>query len=195
MSTELRTEQIPASGKIPLGSRNFFFLLTATAVVNVTFQRRGTSFGVTGVLGGYVKGMVERWESATISGTAGTIISFFIGDEELQEDITDFRTQIASIAGVVPIIMQPLSVFTTPTKATVAAGASVEIAADLLRRKITVGNESTSANSFWLRDASDVTDAGFEVQPGTDRTVDNTAALRIRNNGAAACTYTITRQA
>jgi hypothetical protein len=70
-------------------------------------------------------------------------------------------------------------------KAALATGNSLDVSANLTRKRITICNESASLGSVWFRDQSAVTDAGVELQPGQSQQVDGTYAFRVRNNSGA----------
>jgi hypothetical protein len=158
MSSELRTEQIGASGYLPLAANNFFFLISASAPVDVVFEQRNKGYGATGLTAGYVKGVIEPWDRAVIRGAAGTVVSFFVGTESLNEDVTDFRMQIATIAGTVVTKELPAGTFTTPPTETIAPGDTFTVASDLSRRRMNVIAHPANTGLIWLNVPG--TDAG-----------------------------------
>jgi len=189
--TILRTEQIPAAGEIQLSEANFFFLLSATIAIDVSFQSDGSSYGATQVTGGYVKGKIAPWRRATIRGTAGTTVLFFYGDEDLREDITDFRQQIATIAGIVAITSSPAATVVdrvAVTRATATQGAL--FAANLSRRRIKVYSDSANPGSCYARVAGGANNIA-ELQPGVSEPFDAIYALDVRNDTGGTCTFYI----
>lgn len=180
--TARRSETIPATGRIGLAPGNFFFLLNASANISITFDRGGVNFGAADIGAGYVKGNVREWDRAVITGPAGTTVQFFYGTEDLSEDFTDFRAQIATISGVTAVAEQPAASIVSTASAALATGNSLDISANLARRRITICNESTSGGSVWVRDQLATTNAGEELQPGTSKEFKGTYALRVRNN-------------
>lgn len=189
MSTKLVTAAIPASGKIQLGPGNFFFLITATATISVIFAKEGTEFGAEGIQAGYVKGKLSPWERAEIRGTAGVTVSYFFGTEDLREDVTDFRQQIATIAGIVSMAESAAAAHASVDKTAIPAATTVDIAANLLRRRITICNWSDSAGSFSVRQTNNTNDGGIELQAGQFLEIRNTAAIRLRTPAGTGANY------
>lgn len=190
--TLLRTELIPAGGEIQLGEANFFFLLSATLAVDVNFQADGSSYGAAQVTGGYVKGKIAPWRRATIRGTAGSTVVFFYGDEELREDITDFRQTIATIAGLVGVTDAPSSTLATAARQTVANANKVTIAANLARRRITISNPSDNATPglVYVQTAAAGAGRGYPLDSGLSVEFRTTAALDVRNDSGGAVDIT-----
>jgi len=187
--TVLRTEQIPASGEVQLGPANFFFLISATLAVDISFQDDGTSYGATAVTGGYVKGKVNGWRRGTIRGTAGTTVVFFYGDEELREDVTDFRQTIAIISGTVNIASSPAATPTNRAPVTLATGTQAALfAANLSRRRIKVYSDSANPGSCYARTSGGANNIA-ELQPGVSEPFDGTYALDARNDTGGNCTF------
>lgn len=188
MSTELKSQVIPASGELVISATaNFFFLISATVNVNVRFQRGGTSFGANGIQAGYVKGVVNHWDRAVVAGTAGATVSYFIGTEELREDITDFRQQIATIAGIVQMAEQPAaSVANTVAVSRLTATQGALFAANLSRRRVTVYVDSTNVPSAagvncFIRTIGGANNIG-ELVPGLNYPFVGTYGLEVRND-------------
>jgi len=181
-NTARRVEILPASGEAVLGPGNFFFLLNAAANVTVSFQRGGTTFGATDIGAGYLKRNVSEWNRATITGPAGTSVTFFYGNEDIAEDDTDFRGGITTIAGVAAFAEQPAATLVSTANAALATANSLDISANLSRRRISIHSDSINAGSVWVRDQAGTTDAGQELQPGQTIEVKGTYAIRVRNN-------------
>lgn len=189
-AVERRTQQIPASGEIALAPANFFFLESASAAVTVEFQGQGGAFGAANVTAGILFGRLEDWKRAVIRGAPGTLVNWFYGDMLLREDVTDFRTQIATIGGITLVQDSPAAAIADTADTVQGVGTQTAIAQDLTRRWIEIGVLSSSNNSVRVSQAGGA-GRGKEIQPGTSAIFPTTAALVVRNDdtfasGAAA---------
>lgn len=196
MSTQNDKITFLAAGTLRAAGRGRFFLLTtlsAGVAVTIKFRQPNKSAGIVLENVGAIRvGPVDDasyWEEVTIQSPVAQVVEFINGD-----DPVEFPNAV-SVTGDVTTSERPSNTFTTATKATINAGTSVDIAASPTRKRITIANESDSPNSFWVRDQAGVTDAGIEIQPGMNHPFLTRAALRIRNNGAGACDYTISEEA
>lgn len=187
----LRSEVIPAAGRIVVGPSNLFFIRASTANVTVRFMQGGTEYGAIGVGAGYIKRNRAEWERLTIEGTPGVAIEFFVGTEAIAEDDTDYRAQIATISGVTLITEQPAAALSTPAAVNVNTASASTIAANLLRRRITLGAPSTNTGSMFVQQVGAGAGRGLELQPGIFIEVKNTVALDVRNDSGATQAYTI----
>ncbi len=185
MSVERYTGALPANGIVEFAGGNYALLLSASAAVNLRKDARGTSEGFNGVIGGILIKRVQPWENLRIIGTAGTTYEILIGSENVDQDETDIRLQIATIAGVASVSVQPASQFTSGA-ASILAASNQDFAADTTRKRITISVDSAATASVFVRDQAATTSQGTEVQPGTYVVIENTAALRIRNNSGVA---------
>lgn len=191
MSTlERRSETIPASGRLELPRGNSFIFLSASAAVNVRLRGDGFSEGVDGATGGVRIRRVRSWDFIEIIGAAGTTLVYFIGTDETDEDLTEVFLQSTVIAGTTAVAEAPSATVATPDDNALPAATTETIAANLLRRRITIGCLSSNTVGFRVQ-ASGANDlSGIEVQPGTFVEFRTTAALDIRNNdGAVATSY------
>ena len=92
-STTMRTEVIPASGRLYVPQGNFFFLISAGAAVNVRFYRGGTEAATANnATSGYKLGLLpgNAWDRAFLDGTVGSSVTYLCGYVELNEEFTDF---------------------------------------------------------------------------------------------------------
>lgn len=189
MSVERFSRTIPASGVINLGPGNFMLLLSASASVDLRADGRGTSEGFNGVTGGLLIARVEPWSSMRIIGAAGTTCDYVVGAENIAEDDTDIRLQIATIAGTAAVAVQPLSSFTNRASvAALTAAQTALFAANTSRKRITVHVDSANAGSCYFRTAGGANNIG-EAVPGVSYTFENTAALDVRNDTGSTCTF------
>jgi hypothetical protein len=195
MGLEQRTELIPAVGAIECGRGNYVLFLSATGTVNLRLENGGQGEGLNGVTGGVLVRRVRSWDNLRIIGTVGVSVTYLIGALDTDKDETDIRLQIATIAGVAAVRVQPATTLLSTAKAVLAAGASLDVAVNASRQNIVVCNESISGNSVWVRDQAATADAGIELQPGQSVPLNGTYAFRVRNNGAAACNISFNEEA
>lgn len=188
-----RTETIPASGQLSLTNANFFFMISATANVTLRLPRLGSFEEFSGLQAGIQVARVRNWDYATIVGTAGTVVTFFYGYTAVREDVTLFNQQIAIIAGITAVATAPSASFTSTVDTAQASGTSTNIAANLARRRITIGVPSSALNSVRVSNLGGG-GRGIEIQPGQFVEFATTVALNVRNDntfgtGAATTWY------
>lgn len=192
MSLDIRNQQIPASGSVRVGQGNFIFLIAASAAVNLNISAGGQNDNFTGAIAGLKIQRVKRWDYVDIVGPAGTTLSFMVGFENVREDDVNLQQILATIAGTVATAILPSVAVATPAQSVIAAGGTVAVAANLGRRRITIGCLSTSPAAIRVS-AAGTTLTGIEIQPGVFVEFDTTAALTIRNDtitaGAIAYTF------
>jgi hypothetical protein len=181
MSSKLRTETFDANGRIVVGSANFFMLIATASAVDVKFFRDGTSMDYEGLQAGFVKGLVRPFERGTITGVAGSSCSFFIGDEEITEDFTDYRRTVGVFQSQLAA-----SVLGT-TDVAVGAAATTIIAANAARRKVTIKVISGDTNIRVGPSGTVATTRGLQLELGQSYTFEGTGELSgIREGGTAA---------
>lgn len=196
MGIERRTQVIPANGRLEIGRGNLFILFAATAAVNLRLERSGNSEGFDNITGGIRVQRLNSWDFAVIIGAPGTTVQWITGSENVVEDKADVFLQVTTVAGTVAVASAPTTTFTTPVDVLVGAGASSDIAANPLRRAITIGADVANADPLPLRvrDQAAVTEAGIQLQAGMSVRLETIAAIRIRNNGAVGQTYSISEE-
>lgn len=185
MSSKLRTETFPASGRIVIGDLNNFLMLVQTAAaVTVRFYRDGTAFEAENVEAGYVKGLVKPWGRAEITGTPASSVRFLVGYEEINEDFTDYRRTVG--------------VFQSQAPASLAEAADVDVggsavavlvaAANSARASVTVTNLDDSSTNIRIgTQATVAAGRGQRLTPGQSVTLRTTGAVyAIRETAAAA---------
>jgi hypothetical protein len=191
-----RTEVIPASGTLQLSPANFIFVITSTGNASLKLQRSGIQKGAnqenygSSQLAGLQISRTQRWDWAQISGAPGVSVTFIYGTTDVREDVTQFNQQIATVAGVVAVATSPSATLADTADTAQASGTQTVIAANLLRRRITIGVLSTGGNSVRVSQAGGA-GRGLEIQPGMFTEFDTTAALTVRNdntNGSGAST-------
>lgn len=191
-SIERYSRTIPASGVVEHGRGNVLLFVSATGTVNVRAENGGAAEGVNGVNGGVRFERVKPWDNLRILGTPGVTVEYWIGSQLVERDLIDVFTQIATIAGVASFSEFPSAAVATPDDNALPAATTENIAANLLRRRITIGCLSTNDVGFRVQAVGANDASGLEVQPGTFVELRTTASLDIRNNdGALATSYYI----
>jgi hypothetical protein len=185
---QLYNQVLPPGGQMSLDTGNFFFLLSIALPVNLLIQYpTGSTEIMNGIQPGSQIKRVKTWSRAILAGTAGSLVSFWHGYEFSREDQTNFQSVIATIAGnvtVVPGIGSSVSP-TDRADVAVAAGGNAVIAANPLRKSITVGSLSTNAPATTnLRLQGSDAIGGIELQPGTYYNIQTSAALNVHNGDA-----------
>lgn len=161
---------------------NFLMLVQTPSAVTVKFQRGVGSFDAQDIEAGYVKGAVEPWSRATISGPVGTQVRFLIGHEDIAEDFTDyrrtvgeFREQMSSALGA-PVA--DVDVGSSAVAVTVAPASDA-------RRKVTVGVIGDVAVRIGP-EAQIAANRGGRVVPGQAYTYEGRGAVSAIREGAGA---------
>lgn len=185
MSSKLRTEVFPATGRIVIGDlNNFIMLIQTAAAISLRVYRGGTSFDAENVEAGYVKGLVEPWEKAELTGTPGSTIRFFMGFESIAEDFTDYRRTVG-----VFLAQQPATIADAADVDVGASGVAVLVAAaNAARASVTLTNLDTSTANVRVGSLATVAAArGQRLTPGQSVTLRVTGAIyAIRETAAAA---------
>jgi len=184
MALNSNSATIPASGTVRLPAGQFFFLTTASALVNITFSVGGQTEIFQQQIAGLKIKRLKRWDYIDIAGAAGTTLNYFIGYSSLQADDTDLQQALATIAGTVAVAILPSGTINDTADTVQAFGTETVIAANLFRRRITIGNRETSADTVRVSGAGGA-GHGIVLQPGVFAEFDTTAALHVRNDNAA----------
>lgn len=179
---------LDANGRWVGNNANFLFVIAASLPVNITLTRMLRDAGsetFSGIQAGLQVARVKQFDQATFQGTAGATVTLFYGFMNVREDATLFSQQIATIAGTVGVAILPSSALADTADTAQAINTQTVIAANLARRRITVGVLSTSGNGVRVSSAGGA-GRGIEVQPGTFVEIDTTAAITVRNTDVAA---------
>lgn len=194
-SIERFSRTIPASGVIETPRGNVFLLIAATGTINVRFENGGAAEGVNGVNGGVRVERVKPWDAARILGSAGVTVEFWVGSQEVERDLIDVFTQIATIAGVASVAINP-TVAPTDRAPVAAANAaqSVLFAANLLRRKLRVFVDENNAGTAFARVTGGANNIA-NLQPGSVYTFDGLYGLDVRNDTGAIANFYIFEEA
>ena len=196
MSVQRITAVIPASGILSAGiGGNFLLLVSASGNINLRIERGGIAERFDGVAGGLYITRLTPWTEVRFLGGAGVAVEYLIGDEVVDKDETDIRLQIATIAGVAAVRVQPATSLVSTAKVTLATGNSIDVAINATRQNLVVCNESASLGSVWIRDQTATVDGGVELQPGQSVPCNGIYALRVRNNSGASANISFNEEA
>lgn len=173
-SSRLKTEVFPATGRIVVGPGNFLLLIQTPAAINVSFVRGGTQFGAEGVEAGYVKGLVEGWERCSLEGgTPGTTVRFFVGEEQIQEDFTDYRRTV----GVFQQQLAASANDATDVDVGGVAGPVVVAAANPGRRRVTIKLRADADVAIRVGTGTVTATRGIQLNAGDSQTFECTGAI------------------
>lgn len=120
----------------------------------------------------------EGWTYLRIDSAVLQTITIFVGDEDMS-----FNNAV-TITGLAAVAVQPSQTFVDTVDTVQAFGTQTVIAANALRRRITIGNRETSAVTIRVSGAGGA-GRGIVIQPGTFSEFDTIAALTVRNDNAA----------
>jgi len=185
---QLYNQAIPPSGTFALDSGNFFFVIaSASATLNLLLIYDGPTEVMSALpVGSQIK-RVKSWSRAQLTGTPGANVQFWHGYQFSREDQTNFQATIATIAGAVSVVPAVGSSVSPVDRAdvVVAAGGNAVIAANALRKSISVGSLSTNAPATTnLRLQGSDAIGGVELQPGEFYNIATAAALNVHNGDA-----------
>lgn len=181
MSIDSRTQVFDASGQLRLANGNFIFIISASALVTIVLNKLGSSETFAANAAGLLIARVKNWDFAFLQAAPGTTVSFFYGIGAFREDNTDFRQALATISGSVNVQTIPSATYVDTPDVAQAITSETAIAANLLRRRITIGVLSTSLAGVRVSFTGGGNTRGIEIQPGTFVEFDTTAALKVRN--------------
>lgn len=175
-----RIETIPASGQIKLAQENFFFLVNASAAVNVRVENDGIAEALNTVSTCKVR-RIAPWKFLRILGTAGTTLEFFIGSCINDKDETDIPLTISSITGAVSVVEAPANVVDDDADVTLSPGDVLSVPQSLLRRRITIGNHPDSGSNLRIQGVGSGDAHGTVLAPGMYIRIDGTYAFDVLN--------------
>ena len=194
---QLYNQVLGPNGQMQLDSGNFFFLLASASALPITFlaQYGGPTENMIGIPVGTQIYRVKSWNTLTLTGTPGAVLQFWHGYGFTRQDYTNFQAAFATVntaAGTALAVVPGLGSAISPVDradVVVAAGGNAVIAANALRRSITVGSLSTNAPATTnLRLQGSDAIGGVELQAGTYYNIATSAALNVHNADANAQT-------
>jgi hypothetical protein len=189
MSVESKSLVIPATGTLDLEPANTFFLVSASAAVNINFNI-GTTEGFTNFLTGLKVERVKNWRKCTIVGVQGTTVLLFYGISSHRDDSTELLQTLATISGTVNTFpaVGAANAVTDHADVTFSGATDTTIGANVARRWITIGGLSTNTASLRVRAHSSAA-GGAELQPGSSLTYYNINAFDVINASGVNQTY------
>ena len=192
MTSEVLTQTVGAGATATFGRGRIFNLLQAATPVTIVLEAKSPKGGQTAIRtfknipagSKFTAKVGEEWTFLRLTSAAAQNVTLFVGDDDMS-----FNNAV-TVTGVAVVAITPSSTINAPTQTTIAATTTdiATITQNLSRKRITVGNLSTSPNSIRVS-ADGLTNKGIEVQPGTFAEFDTTAALGVRNDGAGVCTW------
>lgn len=188
---ERYSQVIPANGRLELPRGNLLIFISSTAAVNVRIERGGASEGINGVTGGLRVRRIRSWDNVIVIGAAGTTCVYFLGSDDVTEDVTDVFLQVTVIAGTASFAEAPAATVADTAAITRATATQGQLfPANLLRRRISVHVESANAGSCYARALGGGANNIGELQPGVVYNFNGTYGLDVRNDtGANALFY------
>ncbi len=128
------------------------------------------------------------FKRVTLTSTVLQTVRVLVADEV--QDVSNITTSGAS-GGAAPTIEAPSDTVATPDDNAIAAATTENIAANLNRRRITIGVLSTATDPIRVQAVGANDSSGVEIVPGMSYRFDTTASLDVRCNGATGSTYWI----
>lgn len=199
MSIERYVEQIPAdqTGAITLplerGPGNFLLFQSSAVNVTVTLMYDGVREVFANVNGGIYVRRVKPWSNLRIDGVVGTVVTYFIGTENVDRDETDIRQQVAVLAGVSATAEQPATNFLPSAPVVCPSGAqTIVVAQNLARRRVTLSVDPTGGVVF-ARTTAGVNNA-MVLQPGMVYQFNGTYGLSVRNDSGIVTTVYVVEE-
>lgn len=186
MSIERIARTIPPIGELRTGGNNFALFITSNAAVTLRAERTGMAEVFAGITGGLLLKRLNPWDDLRLIGAAGTSVEILVGTEIVDKDETDIRLQIATIAGVASVAINPTVVPTDRAPVTVSNAIQTVplFAANGLRRKLRVFVDENNQDTCYVH-----TTGGAQrianLQPGSVYTFDGIYGLDIERAAAS----------
>lgn len=189
MSAQKFAMTFTAGQTVRLPAGRFFFINAATAALDVrTAGNTSSPASFLNIGAGTKFGPVQEgqgWRFLDVTSATAQNVEITISD--------DGQFEVAStvnVAGNVTTTVAPSVAIASPADVAIAATTTdvASIPQNVSRRRVTVGVLSTAAGPVRVS-ANGATGRGIEVQPGTFVEFVTTAALGIRNDGAAGTSF------
>lgn len=188
MTTEVLAATLTAGQQYTFGQGRIWYLKTATSPMTVTAEQSGSSAKIRkfiNVSAGFkfVAPEGDGWVFLRVLSALSQNIEMIVGDDDVSV------ANAVSVTGSVTTLMQPSTAIAVSAADTVIGNATaLAIAANVARRRITVGSLSTNAGSVRIQSTGAGANKGLELQPGTFMELDTTAAFDVRNDSGASVT-------
>lgn len=180
MSARTYVETFGAGETKRLPAGRYFYIKSATAALSIQTEGNPGSpvlfqgIGSNSEFGPVAEG--QGWRFLAVTSAAAQVVEIVISDDGL------FKVGNAvTVSGVAQVYVTPSDTMTDTADTTQAAGTETPIAANLLRRRITIGVPTTSQNSVRVSKSGGADDRGIEIQPGTFVAFETRDALYVRN--------------
>lgn len=183
MSARNYLQSIGAGATARLPGGRYFFVKQATSAITITTQgNTGTPARFENIGAGSKFGPIpDAWTFLDVFSAGAQTIELIISDDGLFE-----VANAVTVSGVAQVADLPSAALADTADASLASGAETTIAANLLRRRITIGVLSSFTNGVRVSQAGGANTKGIEIQPGTFVEFRTTAALVVRNANVAA---------
>lgn len=189
MSARNYVQALGAGESINLPAGVFFMIRTAASALDVeTIGNPGAPVRFLGIGAGSRFGPVapgEGWKLLRVTSAAAQNIEIIISDDGLFD-----LANAVTVVGAVPVVVAPNSGITASgADVSVNTGNASSIAANLSRRAITIGALKANTGEIRVQSTGAGANRGIELQPGQSVTLNNTAAIDVRNDSGAAQSY------
>lgn len=190
MTTEVITQLLQAGVQATFGQGRIWYLKSASSAVTITCEQRRSGAAIrkfTNVAAGFKFKAAEDdgWSYLRLTSALAQTIEIIIGDDDVEV------ANAVTVSGGVLVSETPSSTIITAANDIAINAATTDAAsvpANGARRRVTIGVLSTAAGPIRVS-ANGVTLRGIEIQPGQFVEFRTTAALGIRNDGAAATSF------
>ena len=191
MTTEVLAATLTAGQQYTFGQGRIWYLKTATSPLNVTAEQSGSSAKIrkfinVGAGFKFVAPEGDGWTFLRVTSALSQNIEMILGDDDVSV------ANAVSVTGSVTTLMLPSTALTvSAADSVIVTAAALAIAANLSRRRITVGSLSTNTGSVRVQSTGAGANKGLELQPGTFMELDTTAAFDVRNDSGASQTVQV----
>ncbi len=192
MTTKTHTVIFNAPGSVVLGQGKYFFIAAASAALDIELRHRDSSpEHLTGVGAGLKYKPLDAnaakfYEIALTSASVQNVVIVISDGAEV-----DFAS-VVTVSGGINNSEQPSAAVATPARTTVNNGTASTIAANALRRRITISNPSDNATPglIYVQAPGSGAGRGYPLDPGLSGEFKTTAALDVRNDSGGAVDFT-----
>lgn len=193
MSSDVLVQALQAGVQATFPRGRIFNILSATGVVNVVADYRGTGSGQTkhkvfnSIPAGskFVADPADgEWTYLRVTSPTTQTITLFVGSDDMA-----FNNAV-TVTGTALVAVNPSGTINSPVASVLAGNTTdgIGVPANAARRRVTVYNLAASAGPIRVSDTG-VTGRGAEIAPGGFQEWDTVAALGIRCDTAAGATW------
>jgi hypothetical protein len=188
MTTEVLAATLVGGQQYTFGQGRIWYLKTATSPLSITAEQSGSGSKIRkfiNVAAGFkfIAPEGDGWLFLRVNSPLSQNIEMILGDDDVSV------ANAVTVSGSVVTQAQPsTAIAVSAADSVIANTAALAIAANVARRRITVGSLSTNVGSVRVQSAGAGANKGLELQPGTFMELDTTAAFDVRNDSGAAVT-------